>query len=73
MIACYCRGSFVEQNLDRRLRPTGEYTRKRLGGEPAEVEVYRDESAGTNTTRSGSGGLMERSTLASYRRSSRIA
>jgi DNA invertase Pin-like site-specific DNA recombinase len=53
MIACYCRVSTADQNLDRQLDATTDYARQRLGADVDEIEVYRDKSTGTDTERSG--------------------
>lgn len=58
MIACYCRVSTEDQNLDRQLNKTQDYARTRLDAELGEIAVYRDKSTGTNTDRSGYKKLM---------------
>lgn len=59
MIACYCRVSTDEQNLDRQLEATHEYATDRLGAEPSEIETYRDKSTGTDTARDGYQDMMQ--------------
>jgi len=58
MIACYVRVSTGQQNLDRQITATEEYARDRLGADLVEIELYRDESTGTDTARSGYRRLM---------------
>jgi DNA invertase Pin-like site-specific DNA recombinase len=53
MIACYCRVSTADQNLDRQLEATREYAQDRLGSSLDEIDVYRDKSTGTDTARDG--------------------
>lgn len=57
-IACYCRVSTADQNLDRQLESTHEYAENRLGAKLADVETYRDKSTGTNTKREGYRSMM---------------
>lgn len=52
-VACYCRVSTADQNLDRQLDATQKYARTTLGFDLADITVYRDKSTGTNTNRSG--------------------
>lgn len=59
MIGCYCRVSTADQNLDRQLEATSEYAQNQLGAEPADIEVYRDRSTGTDTARDGYRSLIE--------------
>jgi DNA invertase Pin-like site-specific DNA recombinase len=59
MIACYCRVSTADQNLDRQIEATQRYARDTLGADLADIEVYRDKSTGTNTERSGYREMME--------------
>lgn len=58
MIACYCRVSTEDQHLERQLEATSDYARSQLGVEPAEIDVYRDKSTGTDTAREGYRSLM---------------
>lgn len=58
-IGCYVRVSTATQNLDRQLRSTQQYATERLGADPNDVEVYRDKSTGTDTSRSGYQRLMQ--------------
>jgi DNA invertase Pin-like site-specific DNA recombinase len=51
-VASYCRVSTEEQNLDRQLEATRDYA-EGLGADLADLEVYRDKSTGTNTSRDG--------------------
>lgn len=52
-VACYCRVSTDEQNLDRQLTSTSEYAQQEFGVEIGDLEIYRDKSTGTDTDRSG--------------------
>lgn len=52
-IACYCRVSTDDQNLDRQVTRTAEYAQGRLGAELDELRRYQDKSTGTNVDRSG--------------------
>ena len=52
-IACYCRVSTEDQNLDRQVKRTAEYSQQRLGADLSEIERYQDKSTGTNVDRSG--------------------
>ena len=53
VVACYCRVSTPEQNLDRQLEATTEYAQKHLETALADTKVYKDKSTGTDTDRSG--------------------
>lgn len=53
MIGCYCRVSTEDQNLKRQLEATSEYAQNELDAVPAVIEVYRDRSTGTDTSRDG--------------------
>jgi len=53
VVACYCRVSTPEQNLDRQLEDTTEYAQKHLETALADTKVYKDKSTGTDTDRSG--------------------
>lgn len=55
MIACYCRVSPEDQDLDRQLEATSEYAQEQLGAGSADIDVYRDQSTGTDTARDGTG------------------
>jgi DNA invertase Pin-like site-specific DNA recombinase len=59
MIACYARVSTSEQNLDRQLSSTSDYAQDDLDAEPAEIDIYRDKSTGTDTSRDGYRELMD--------------
>lgn len=59
MIACYCRVSTDEQSLERQIEATQEYARTRLGADLADIEVYRDQSTGTDTAREGYKSMMQ--------------
>lgn len=52
-IACYCRVSTEEQNLERQLTSTSEYAEREFGAGAADLAIYRDKSTGTDTDRSG--------------------
>jgi len=52
-IACYCRVSTEDQNLDRQVERTAEYATDRLGADLGDVRRYQDKSTGTNIERSG--------------------
>ncbi|MHB9287345.1 recombinase family protein [Halobacteriales archaeon Cl-PHB] len=52
-IACYCRVSTEDQNLDRQVERTAEYATDRLGADLADVRRYQDKSTGTDVERSG--------------------
>ncbi|QIO21400.1 recombinase family protein [Haloarcula sp. JP-L23] len=58
MIACYCRVSTADQNLDRQLEATHQYAQETLGAELGDIETYRDKSTGTTTEREGYRKLM---------------
>lgn len=58
MIACYCRVSTQDQNLDRQLEATQRYAQNRLDADVADIEVYRDKSTGTDTARDGYKDMM---------------
>lgn len=58
MIGCYCRVSTEDQSLDRQLEATNTYAQERLEASLAAIEMYRDKSTGTNTSRSGYRELM---------------
>lgn len=58
-VACYCRVSTAEQNLDRQLTATSEYAQHEFGVELKDVETFRDKSTGTNTAREGYKSLMK--------------
>jgi len=59
VVACYCRVSTDEQNLDRQLEATTDYAENHVGASPRDIEVYRDKSTGTDTERSGYQELLE--------------
>jgi DNA invertase Pin-like site-specific DNA recombinase len=52
-IACYCRVSTDDRNLDRQVKRTAEYAQQRLAADLSEIERYQDKSTGTNVDRSG--------------------
>lgn len=56
-VACYVRVSTADQNLDRQLEATHEYTQRHFDTMP--TETYRDKSTGTDTDRSGLRDLLE--------------
>mgnify|MGYP006289759429 CR=1 FL=1 len=59
-VACYCRVSTEEQNLERQLESTTAYAERELDATLSELEVFRDKSTGTNTERSGYREMMDR-------------
>ncbi len=58
MIACYVRVSTDDQSLERQITATTEYAQERLGNELDRIQVYRDKSTGTDTSRDGYKRLM---------------
>ncbi len=52
VVACYCRVSTQDQNLDRQKEATTHYAQKHLETALADTKVYTDKSTGTNTERS---------------------
>lgn len=56
-VACYVRVSTVNQNLDRQLEATHDYTERHFDTVP--TETYRDKSTGTDTDRSGLRELLD--------------
>lgn len=59
VVACYCRVSTTDQNLDRQLEATTQYAQKHLETALADTKVYKDKSTGTDTDRSGYQELLE--------------
>jgi DNA invertase Pin-like site-specific DNA recombinase len=57
--AIYARVSTEDQNLDRQLNSTQEYAESDLGVPLNELEVFRDKSTGTDTSRSGYRDMMD--------------
>jgi len=55
----YARVSTEEQNLKRQLNSTKEYAESDLGVPLSELEIFRDKSTGTDTSRSGYRDMME--------------
>jgi len=53
VVACYCRVSTTDQNLDRQLEATTGYAQNQLETALADTKVYKDKSTGTDTDRSG--------------------
>lgn len=53
VVACYCRVSTQEQNLDRQKEATTEYAQKHLETALDDTKMYTDKSTGTDTERSG--------------------
>lgn len=51
-IACYCRVSTDDQNLDRQLESTREYAEREFDAGLADLEIHTDKSTGTDTERS---------------------
>jgi DNA invertase Pin-like site-specific DNA recombinase len=58
LVACYCRVSTEEQNLDRQLSSTSEYAEREFGVDVDALDIYRDKSTGTDTDRSGYRAMM---------------
>ena len=58
-IGVYARVSTADQNLDRQLTGTTEYAETEFQTTPADIEIYRDKSTGTDTARSGYQSLLE--------------
>lgn len=58
-VACYCRVSTSEQNLDRQLTSTSEYAEREFDAGVDDLEIYRDKSTGTDTARSGYREMMD--------------
>lgn len=58
-VACYCRVSTAEQDLQRQIESTTSYSEDRLGAELDAIEIYRDKSTGTDTERSGYHDLLD--------------
>lgn len=52
VVACYCRVSTQDQNLDRQKEATTGYAQKHLETALADTKVYTDKSTGTDTERS---------------------
>lgn len=59
MIGCYCRVSTEGQSMDRQLSSTSQYAEREFDAEPNDFEIYRDNSTGTNTDRSGYRNMMD--------------
>lgn len=57
--ACYVRVSTEEQNLERQLNSTKEYAEKELGCSLSDLQIFRDKSTGTDTSRSGYREMMD--------------
>lgn len=57
--ACYVRVSTEEQNLERQLNSTKEYAEKELDYSLGKLEIFRDKSTGTDTSRSSYRQMME--------------
>lgn len=57
-VACYCRVSTENQNLERQIHSTTEFAQDRLGVSLEEIDVFRDKSTGTNTKRDGYRNMM---------------
>ena len=53
MIACYCRVSTDDQNLDRQRQATSDYAKRHFDAELSDLLFYEDKSTGTDTDRSG--------------------
>jgi DNA invertase Pin-like site-specific DNA recombinase len=51
--ACYVRVSTEDQNLERQLNSTKEYAESELDCQLSDLEIFRDKSTGTDTSRSG--------------------
>lgn len=59
MIGCYCRVSTTDQSLDRQVEQTAAYAERQFGADLADIQVYRDQSTGTDTARDGYHDLLE--------------
>lgn len=55
---CYVRVSTTDQTLDRQIESTTQYAQETFGVGLSELEVYRDKSTGTDTSRDGYKRLM---------------
>lgn len=51
MIACYCRVSTADQNLERQVTSVREYATEEIGADPGDLELFKDKTTGTNTNR----------------------
>ncbi|RAW45410.1 resolvase [Halorubrum sp. 48-1-W] len=59
LTACYVRVSTEEQNLERQLQSVQSYAEEKLNTELSELQIFRDKSTGTDTSRSGYRDMME--------------
>ncbi|TKX42464.1 resolvase [Halorubrum sp. SD690R] len=57
--ACYVRVSTEEQNLERQLQSVQSYAEEKLDTELSDLQIFRDKSTGTDTSRSGYRDMME--------------
>lgn len=57
--ACYVRVSTEEQNLERQLQSVQSYSEDKLNTELSDLQIFRDKSTGTDTSRSGYRDMME--------------
>jgi len=57
--SCYVRVSTEEQNLERQLESIRTYAQDNLNTELADLQIFRDKSTGTDTSRSGYREMME--------------
>ena len=58
-IGCYCRVSTSDQNLNRQLEHTQEYSQSNFDVGLGQILFYRDKSTGTNTERDGYREMMD--------------
>jgi DNA invertase Pin-like site-specific DNA recombinase len=58
-IACYCRVSTADQNLERQVSSVRKYAVDDLGADPGDLQLYQDKSTGTNTKRKQYRDMME--------------
>lgn len=58
VVGGYVRVSTADQNLERQLTSVNDYATDRLGAAAGDVQIFRDKSTGTNTSRSGYQDLM---------------
>ncbi|MWV64484.1 resolvase [Halorubrum sp. JWXQ-INN 858] len=57
--ACYVRVSTEEQNLERQLQSVQSYSEDKLDTVLSDLQIFRDKSTGTDTSRSGYRDMME--------------
>ena len=59
MIACYCRVSTANQNLERQVTSVREYATEEIGANLGDLELFKDKTTGTNTNRKRYREMME--------------